>query len=260
MQVASSLEPAVPKLLYATAAVAMLLSGATSVHAQQADDESTALDDRPHITIIGTASAQVVPDLAEISLGVTTEKPGAAEASAENARIAQGIIDAAKAQGVEARDIRTQAVTLTQVFDEIHDANGRFTGRKPRGFSAENTIAVRVRALDKAGALAQSLITKGATQFNGIGFTVEHPEPVQDKLLSEAVRDARRKAGIAAEALGVKLGPVLLIERPSADTGGAPVFAKGRMLAAMAPAPAVPVEAGTQTLSSEMEVTWALEP
>jgi hypothetical protein len=28
----------------------------------------------------------------------------------------------------------------------------------------------------------------------------------------------------------------------------------------MASAPAIPVEAGTETLSSEMEVTWALEP
>ncbi|WP_246725592.1 SIMPL domain-containing protein [Beijerinckia sp. L45] len=248
------------KLPYATAAVALFLCGATAAQAQQADDDTNAIDDRPHITVIGTAAAQMVPDLAEISFGVITEKPGAAEASAENARVAESVIDAAKAQGVEARDIRTQAVTLTQVFDEIHDANGRFTGRKPRGFSAENTIAVRVRALDKAGALAQSLIGKGATQFNGISFSVEHPEPVQDRLLGEAVRDARRKAGIAAEALGVKLGPVLLIERPGADTGGAPVFAKGRMMAAMAPAPAVPVEAGTETLSSEMEVTWALEP
>ena len=238
----------------------MLLAGASAVQAQQADDDNNAIDDRPHITIIGTASAQVVPDLAEISLGVTIEKPGATEASAENARVAQGIIDAAKAQGIEARDIRTQTVTLTQVYDEIHDANGHFTGRKPRGFSAENTVAVRVHALDKVGALAQSLIGKGATQFNGISFSVEHPEPVQDKLLGEAVRDAKRKAGIAADALGVKLGPVLLIERPGAETGGTPVFNKGRMLAAMAPAPAVPVEAGTETLSSEMEVTWALEP
>lgn len=247
-----------PKLLFTTAFAAMLISGATAVRAQQSDDDSNAIDDRPHITIIGTASTQVVPDLAEISLGVLTEKAGAAEASAENARIAQGIIDAAKAQGVEAPDIRTQAVTLTQVFDEVHDANGRFTGRKPRGFSAENTIAIRVRALDKAGALTQILIGKGATQFNGISFSLEHPEPVRDKLLAEAVRDAKRKAAIAADASGVKLGPVLLIERPSADSGSAPLFNKPRMLAAMAPA--VPVEPGTETLSSEMEVTWALEP
>lgn len=241
-------------------AVFVPLVACTQAQAQQADDDTNAIDDRPHITIIGTASTQVVPDLAEISLGVTTENPGAAEASADNARIAQGIIDAAKAQGVEAKDIRTQAVTLTEVFDDIHDANGHVTGRKPRGFSAENTIAVRVRALDKAGALAQSLIAKGATQFNGISFSVENPAPVQDKLLGAAVRDAKRKAGIAADGLGVKLGAVLLIERPSADAGSQPVFGfnKGRIMGAMAPA--VPVEAGTETLSSEMEVTWALEP
>jgi uncharacterized protein YggE len=245
------------KLLYA-AAVVILCSGAP-VQAQKADDDSTAIDDRPHITIVGTASVQVAPDLAEISLGVMTEKPDAAGASAENARIAQAILEAAKAQGVATRDIRTQAVTLTPVFDEIRDANGHVTGRKPRGFSAENTIAIRVRALDKAGALAQSLIAQGATQFNGISFSVDHPDAVRDKLIGDAVRDAKRKAAIVAEALGIKLGPVLLIERPSADSG-APVFNRGRALAAMAPSPAMPVEAGTQTLSSEMEVTWALEP
>ena len=243
--------------LLGAAVLALLFAGAP-VHAQPADDDSTAIDDRPHITIVGTASIQVAPDLAEISLGVTTEKPDAAEASAENARIAQAILEAAKAQGVAPRDIRTQAVTLTQVFDEIHDANGHVTGRKPRGFSAENTIAIRVRALDKAGSLAQSLIGKGATQFNGISFSVDHPDALRDRLLGDAVRDAKRKAAIAADALGVKLGPVLLIERPSTDTGG-PVFNRGRALAAMASAPAVPVEAGTQTLSNDIEVTWALD-
>jgi len=241
-------------------ALSALLLAALPAYAQDDDAGTTALDDIPHITIIGSASVEGVPDIAEISLGVSTEKPRAVDAANETARIAHDIIEAAKAQGVESRDIRTQSVTLTQTFDNVSDANGRYTGRKPRGFSASNVIVLRIRALDKAGALAQSLIDKGATQLNGISFSIEHPELVMDTLLASAVRDAKRQAEIAAEAAGVKLGRVLLIEKPEAKDGVV-VRSKAMPMAMFTPSAAsMPVEAGTQTLRNEMQVTWAVEP
>lgn len=242
-------------LLKAVALTAALFAY-SQAQAQEKDDDGNAIDDRPHMTMIGEARRDVVPDLAEITLGVATERPTASEASLENARIAQEIIAAAKADGVAAKDLRTTAATLTQVFDDIRDAQGHVTGRKPRGFSARNVVTVKSRDLAKVGALAQTLIGKGATELDGISFLVEHPEPVLDQLLAEAVSDAKRKARIAADAMGVKLGPVLLIERPSAEPGPAPLF-RTRV---MATAAAVPVEGGTETLSSEIEITWAIGP
>ncbi len=237
-------------------ALAMIVA-ATAANAQQ-DDDLNAIDDTPHITIVGTASAEVVPDLATISLGVKAERATPLEASAEAARVARAILEAAKAQGVEARDIRTEAVTLAQVFDDVQDTNGRFTGRRPRGFDAGSTVSVRVRALDKAGALAQNLVAAGATDLNGIAFSIENPGPVEDRLVADAVRDAQRKAGLAAGAVGAKLGRVLLIERPQAGIVARPLMRA--LTATVGGAPAIPVEAGTQTLSREIEVTWSLEP
>ena len=223
----------------------------------QQDDDLNAIDDTPHLTIVGRASAQVVPDLATIGVGVKAERPMPAEASAEAARIAAAVIGAAKAQGVEARDIQTGATTLAPVFDDIRDAAGHVTGQRPRGFSAGSTVTVRVRALDKAGAIAQSLIEGGASELRGIDFSLENPAPVEDRLVADAARDAQRKAGLTAAALGVKLGRVLLVERPEAPAGGS--RPRVRRMAAQA-APAIPVEPGTRTLSREMEVTWSLEP
>lgn len=240
------------------AAVLIAIAASSAAQAQDDDSDSTALDDTPHLTITGTASVEVVPDVAEVSLGVSTEKPRAADAANETARIAHELVEAAKAQGVESQDIRTESVTLTQVYDEVTDANGHYTGRKPRGFSASNIILLRVRALDKTGALAQSLIDKGATQLNGISFSVEHPERVTDTLLASAVRDAKRQAEIVAGAAGLKLGRILLIERPD-DKAPAPYLRANTKAVAMA-APAMPVEAGTETLHSEINVTWAIEP
>jgi uncharacterized protein YggE len=229
-----------------------------AVPAQAQDgDESNAIDDTPHITIVGTARAEVAPNLATITLGVVTSLPTARGASEANAKTTQAVIAAAKAQGIGSADIATQSVTLTQTFDELHDDAGRFTGRKPSGYEATNTLAVRVRDLGKVGALAQSLIESGANRFDGIGFSVEHPEPMLDRLAAEAVRNARRQAQLAADAAGVKLGRVLLIERPSADRPTQPVMYAARMKTA---APAIPVEAGTSELETTMEVTWAIAP
>lgn len=241
------------------AALAALVLLANPAFAQDSDDSSS-LDDIPHITIVGTAEAEIPPDLATIMLGVTTEKPSAGAAAAETARKAQAVIDAAKAAGIAPADIATQSVTLAQTFDDIRDKDGHYTGRKPRGFVADNTIAIRVRDLAKAGPLAETLIDKGANRFDGIAFSVEKPQPILDRLVGEAVKNARDQARIAAQAAGAGLGRVLLVERPDQPNGPSPVFGTARLAAAKAPAPAaMPVEAGTTIYRTEMAVTWALD-
>ena len=236
-------------------ALALLLCIGGSARAQQ-DDDLNAIDDLPHVTIVGAASTEMVPDLAEISLGIHAERTNAGDATAEMARVTGGLIDAAKARGAEARDLRTETVTLAEVYDELRDAAGASTGRRLRGYAAEETLVVRTRALAGVGALTQALVSAGATRLDGISFTVDHPEAATDKLLAEAVRDAQRKASLSAAALGSHLGRVLLIERPQSDTGG---VAPQRGFRAALAAP-VPAEPGTRTLHAEIEVTWMLEP
>ncbi len=218
------------------------------------DDDTNAIDDIPHITVIGTAQAEVTPDLATITLGVTSEQPSATAAAAETASKAKAVIDTAKAQGVAAADIATQSLTLTQTFDDLHGPQGQDIGRRPRGFAADNVVAIKVHDLAKAGALAGALIQTGANRFDGISFSVDRPQPILDRLLGEAVKSARAQAEIAAAAAGVRLGRVLLIERPNAGEPQSMAFAR----VASKPA-AMPVEAGTTSLSREIEVTWALD-
>ena len=222
------------------------------------DDDTNAIDDTPHLTIVGTAVREVAPDLATITLGVSNRRPTAKAAADATAASAQKLVDAAIAQGIADADIQTQSVNLAQAFEDQHDAQGRYSGRVPAGFEASNTIAIRIRDLAKAGVLAQDLIDKGANSFDGIAFSVEHPQPILDQLAAEAVTNARRQAEMVAQAAGVKLGRVLLVERPAPESPGGRVYAPMARLAAAAPK-AMPVEAGTQGLAADMEVTWAID-
>ncbi|WP_036255601.1 SIMPL domain-containing protein [Methylocapsa acidiphila] len=211
----------------------------------------------PSLTTVGTASAEVVPDIATISLGVETERPTAAEAASENARAAQAIIGEIKAQGIDPRDVRTVAVTLSPVYDETNDSNGRLTKRTLRGYVARNDLRIRVRQIDKAGALAQKLMEKGANSFGGVEYDHEQKELKYDALRGEAIRDALRRATSYVNGLGVRLGRVLEIAAPP-YSGGPPQAASFAKAAPREAASAVPIEPGVLTLRTEVSVTWEL--
>jgi uncharacterized protein YggE len=234
------------------------------IAAAYAQEAPSLKDQLPHITATGSAHADVVPDLAIISFAVVTERPTASAAASDNATAAQAVVGEIKAQGIEAKDIRTVSVTLSPVYDESRDANGRLVKRTLRAYSARNGLEVRIRAIDKAGALARQLIEKGANNFGGISFEVEHPETKLRALQSEATKDALARAQSYVDALGLKLGRVLEIVPPGEGT---PYQAARRpklaMAAAMAPAPeaasaAIPIEPGIETLETSVTVTWEL--
>jgi uncharacterized protein YggE len=213
----------------------------------------------PSLTVTGTASTDVLPNLAIISLGVVTERPKAQEAATENAKIAQSLVAVIKGQGIEARDIRTVSVTLTPVYDEASDPEGRMNKRTLRGYSARNELSVRVRDIEKAGVLARQFLDNGANSFNGISFEYDQAEQKYDGLRADAARDALRKAKIYVNALGLRLGRILEIappsNRPMMPAPAVKAFAQPQADRAGV---AVPVEPGFQTLTSEVQVVWEL--
>jgi uncharacterized protein YggE len=209
----------------------------------------------PSITTTGSASVEVEPNIATITLGVVTERPTAAEAASENARAAQALTSEIKAKGIDAKDVRTLAVTLSPVYDETLDANGRLIKRKLRGYSARNDLSIRVRQIASAGALARQLIDKGANSFDGVAFDYEPKEDKYDVLRTAAVRDALRKATSYVGGLGLKLGRVLEISSPSPHAFASAPMAKSVQGDS---AIAIPIEPGVEILRTDVQVSWEL--
>jgi uncharacterized protein YggE len=242
------------------AAALFMLLPPMRLTAAQAEQAASLRDSVPTITTNGEASAEVAPDIATISLGVNTERPKAADAARENARAAQAIVNEIKAQGIDAKDIKTVSVTLAPVYDEVKDANGYVTKRTLRGYIASNSLTARIKDIGKAGALAQQMLDKGANRFDGIAYEYSQEEEKIDSLRGDAVRDALRKANSYVKALGIRLGRVLeIVSTPHAPV---PVGMAPRMRAAAATAqeaaPVIPVEPGIETLRTEVQVTWEL--
>lgn len=200
------------------------------------------------ITVTGEASIAATPDMATVSLGVTTEGATAAEAMAANSTALTAVIDRLKGAGIAANDLQTSNLSLNPNW------TGYESGSTPQisNYMAMNMLNVRVRDLASLGSVLDASIADGANTLNGITFDLSAPRPVQDEARRAAMTDAVAKATLYAEAAGVKLGKIMSIAEQQNYGGPMPVF-----MEAKAAAP-VPVAAGQIALQSLVTVTYEI--
>jgi len=207
------------------------------------------------ISVTGAGSANLVPDIAYVYVGVHTEKPSAAEAVDENNAQTQKMIDALKNFGIAAKDIRTTNFSIWPQ-DKYDPMTGTPTGEKT--YVVDNTVYVTVRDLDKLGDLLDTVIAAGANTVNSIQFDVADKSEALKTARAEAVKDAEVQAKELADAAGVKLGEVLSIGFN--DSSPSPVFdGKGGGGGAVAEAAAVPVQPGQLTFTVNVNMTYEIK-
>jgi len=205
------------------------------------------------ITVQGTGESLAVPDMASVSLGVTTEGRSAASALEQNSRAMTTVIEVLGEAGIEPRDIATSSVNLSPVYDQRPNQQGR---REIKGYRASNQVRVRVRVLDTLGTTLDAVAEAGATDIHGISFSLSEPEEARDAARRDAMADARRRAALYAEAAGAALGPVLTISeigiaRPMPFDTGIAMRAEAAI--------AVPVAPGEQSIGASVTVVYTLE-
>ncbi len=210
---------------------------------------TAALAETASLTVTGMATVETTPDLATLSLGVTTNGATAGAAMAANSDALAAVIARLKATGVEDRDIQTTNLSLNPNW--VTNATG--TASEIKGYIATNMVSVRIRALDKTGAVLDAAIADGANAMNGLYFGLQDPRPSEDQARKLAVADAVARATLLSEAAGTKLGPILSINEGSmAPPVPGPMY---RMTDA---ASAVPVEAGALGISAFVTIVFKI--
>jgi uncharacterized protein len=202
------------------------------------------------ITVSAEGHVAVSPDLATISLGVTTQGDTAAEAMNANSSALTAVLDRLRGAGIDDRDLQTSNLSLNPNWQ------GRNDGSAPQivGYIASNMLTVRVRDLDKVGEVLDAVVSDGANTLNGISFGLSDPDPVMDKARTAAVVTARARATLLAEAAGVQLGQVLSISEGGGMVPAQPMY---RMQADMA-ASGVPVAEGEVGISANVTMVFAI--
>lgn len=237
--------------LMAVAALGLAVAVAAMAVGPAAPIAAAADDLRSTITVVGEGRVTVQPDTAYASFGV--EAAGDSFAATQNDASArmQAVIDTLVGQGISRDDIRTSRLAVNPVYDQRDNT-------VLRGYRANNTVRVRVRQLDRVGAIVDAATGAGANRVEGISFTVDNLEPVKDQAREQAVRNARAKADQLAGLVGMRIVGVKAVVESDASSSPAP-YARADGALAAAPAAAPPVEPGTQEVRTQVTVTYIVE-
>jgi len=202
------------------------------------------------LTITAEAEAREIPDIARLSSGVVTQAATVNAALRANAREMDTLMTALKAAGIAERDIQTSGISLYPQYR--HPRNDAPT---ISGYQASNTVSITAREIARLGDVIDALVASGANQINGPHFAIDNPAPVLDRARLAALDNARARARLYAEALGVNVGRIISISE-----GSGPAQAVGmRLMSAMVQDEvAAPISPGESTLRARVTVVFEL--
>ena len=232
--------------------LAALLTLATGACAPMADapEHHRAMTRSATVTVSGTGTAAATPDMAEITTGVVTQAPTAAQALASSNQAMEQLMQSLGALGIAARDIQTTNVSVSPQRRQARDGRpGEIVG-----YEVVNQVHVKVRELPSLGRVLDQQVAQGANSIQGIHFGLRDPAPLLDEARKRAMADARHRADLYASAAGLKVGRVLSVQE--AGTVSPRPEPMGRVMMSAA----VPVAAGEQEIQASVTVTYALEP
>ncbi len=226
----------------------LLFFSVGSVFAQQDDQIST-------LTVSGAGTVHVAPDEASVRLGITRQEPTAQAAQQEANLVANQILTAITALGIEQDRIQTSELRLTPVYAPQRPASRE----EPRivAYRASNVVSVRLDELSRVGPVIDAGLESGANQLQGVSFGLRDDTKAREQALKEAVNEARSKANAIAEALNVRLLGVLQVNEGGISIRPV-VVSEARLMSAADTA--TPVSPGQVTVNGSVSIRYRIGP
>jgi uncharacterized protein len=204
------------------------------------------------ISISGHGEVKAVPDLAVLSIGVTSQATTARDALDANTKSMKALLDILQKTGIEPRDMATSNFSVAPRIDYGRDNN---QPGKVVGYDVNNMVMVTVRKIDDLGGLLDVAVTTGSNTISGIAFSVSKPDAMLDEARKAAVADARHKAEIYAAAGGFTLGDIMSLNEATGYASPPPYAAKYSRSEAAAD---VPIAQGEQALSVDVSISYEI--
>lgn len=227
--------PIVISVSIAAVALAVLFAGIGRPEAARGDTAAANT-----VTTVGHGSVTVVPDEATVTAGVHTQAATAAAALDENSKQMNAVVDALQAAG--GKHLQTQQVSLSPQTDQ----NGNV-----KSYAADDSVSAD-SAIADAGKVIDAAVAAGANTVGGPTLGVSDQDAAYRQALAKAIEDAHAKAVALGQAGGFSVGQVSSVTEQSNQP---PVVFQP---AAAKASDSTPVEAGTQDVTADVSVTFAI--
>ena len=249
------------KIVGLTAITGIILVLAFAVYLAPADNQVTAQTTpfpsrEKVISVTGTATTSVEPDLLIITFGVETQEKTAKQALEKNSQLMNSVVTSIQDVGISEDELSTSRFNIHPVYDSYRDESGRYT-QELIGYRVTNSISVETTNLDLAADIIDSAVGVGANRVDSVYFTLSPEKQLQikDDLIGKAVLNAKSKAEKALSPLnhqiiGVKAVTLSEFGMPPPIPMFAGDFAMAQEAAVRAPTPVFSSEQDVRTTAS----------
>ncbi len=203
------------------------------------------------ITVSGEGRVSGTPDTLTVTIGVSVLRQSVEAAVGDAAGLAQGLVDALRAEGVADDDVRTVDYSIFPEWD--------YQGERQtlRGYRVTNSLEVKIRDLERAGEIIDAVAATAGdeVQVHGVSFSLDDNEGLLAAARADAWADAEAKARQLAGLAGVTLGAPVEIVESLGTPPPMPMFAAAMELAAAD----TPIQPGSLAVTVTVNVKFAIE-
>ena len=239
----------------------LALSG-TTLAQNQADAEVTPFPSREKvISVTGTATSSVDPDLLLITFGVETQEKSAKDALFVNSESMTGIVETIQSLGISEDEISTSRLSIYPIYDSYRDPVTEKYTQELIGYRVTNTITVETEQMDKAASIIDGAVSAGANRVENVSFTLSPQKQIQvkDELLGKAVINAKTKAENALAPLDHKIIGVKAVTLSEFGIPPpTPMFTAGGFAEDAAIKSSTPVFSGDQDITTTASVIFLI--
>ena len=211
------------------------------------------------ISVTGTATTSILPDLVSLQFGVDTEAKTAQDAISANSQAMNTIVVAVTGLGITKDEISTASFNIYPVYtDTIPDPKTGIHKSELTGYRASNTLFVKTSKLSLAGNIMDSAVGAGANRVDSVSFSLSpaKQQSVQDDLLGKSVLNAKSKAEKALDPLGQKIIGVKMVSLSESTPQPPPIYYSKMGIAPMAES--TPIFSSNQDVTTTANVIFLI--
>lgn len=208
------------------------------------------------ITVSAQGMTTVTPDEGDISFSVVSQGADPQTLSDDNNTKMSAVIQFVSSEGIASSDIATIAYDLEPNYQWDKTSNKNLID----GYTLTQTVQVKIKDLTKVASVLGGLAPLGVNNISGVNFTFQDPNKFTAIARGLALTNAETQADQMAAQAGAQLGDVITVTEssnvPYPQVYGMASGAAG-VPSAMAVAPTI--QPGTQNVTDEVTVTYALQ-
>lgn len=155
--------------------------------------------ERGYVSVSYTAEKEVSPDTVEVSIAIRTDdRKTMQEAVKKNKELSDKVYAYLKGQITPTNGDYLKTANYSASPSYVYNNNKRILDK----YEVSNNIIVHTKSLDKISTIIDKSLELGATTVDSLNFSLSEKDAQCAELLSNATKQARKRADIVAAAAG----------------------------------------------------------